>query len=85
MSATDVVFTCTMDIEIVRVEESTIVESCLYKFRRKEPYNFYAEISVTGSAGGGWAGVHHTSFPEHVPEMPDMCPDMRRALHIFEK
>ncbi len=41
--------------------------------------------SVTQARQHELAGLHQMSFPEHVSEMPEMCPYTRGALHIIEK
>ena len=51
---------------------------------QNEPYNF-TQKSVSQAWQEKWAGLHQMSFPEHVLEMPEICPDTREALHIIEK
>ena len=65
-----------IDMNLDLVTESKVTECNRMSFTI-----FYAEISVTGSAGGLGRTIQ-MSFPEHVSEM---CPDTRGALHIIEK
>ncbi len=67
------------DMNLNLVTESKVTEC------NRMSLTICTQKSVSQARQQELAGLHQMSFPEHVSEMPEMCPDTRGALHIIEK
>ena len=72
------------DKEEIGMNSNLVTESKFTECNRMS-LTICTQKSVSQARQQELAGLHQMSFPEHVSEMPEMCPDTRGALHIIEK